>query len=161
MAGRYKEAGQVEGYVPPTPTVSTWQTGFFAVTLGWVNEMGYSDAGRLLGWMSNFLSGLFTSGSDGFDPRYGTSYLTVTTEGDNPRPLSSWRAVFEASGLRKQKESERDEFWLFYGMIMRAALASAQSVDRGPRTKEAYDYVTGYIGSTARAGDPTFAIVPP
>jgi len=160
VARRFKGAGPVEGYVPPIPTVATWQQGFFTITLGWVSAMGYSDADRMLNWTSNFLSGLFTSKAAGFDPIYGTSYVTVTSGPENkPVPLTSWQAVFDASDLRNQKQSTRDEYWDYYGMIMRAALASVQVADHGPKAKEAYAYVNKAVGGTE--GDPTFAIVPP
>lgn len=156
----YKAAGPLEGYVPPLPTVATWQEGFFAVTLGWINDMGYSDAGRTLNWMSNFLSGLFTSKADGFDPQYGTSYITVETGSEeSPTSLSSWQAAFNASKLAEQTEDQRSELWDYYGMIMRAALASVQTADRSPRAKAAYDYVDKRVGGGD--GDPTFAIAPP
>jgi hypothetical protein len=161
VSGKYRAAGPVEGFVPPTPELATWQMGFFATTVGWVNDMGYADAGRLLGWMSNFLTGLFTSEADGFDPRDAVFNVVVTTDDEKQRPLSSWKAVFEASKLRDKPDKDRDERWSYYGMIMRAAVGSAYAVDHKPRTKQAYDYISKRVDGDTRGGDPTFAIVPP
>src|SRR5690606_26092805 len=73
-----KSAGEIEGWVPgaysPEHMTAPWQQGFLAVVLNWTNDMGYADAGRMAGWMSNFLSGLFTNADKGFDPNRGAAY---------------------------------------------------------------------------------------
>lgn len=158
---RKKAAGAVEGWFPGCDECAPWQQGFMAASLGWINDMGYPDAGRTLKWMSNFLAGLFTSEAAGFDPRFGTSYRLVLATKETEVPFSSWSQVAKASGLSEFTDKDVGEFWVNYGMIMRAGLASAYAVDRLPRTKAAYDYVNRRLGVDAKGGDPTFAIVAP
>jgi len=159
---RLKAAGAIEGWVEAGEGVAPWQQGFIATTLGWINNMGYADAGRLLDWMSHFLAGLYTSKAEGFDPRYGTQAgLNVREPGENGPYYSTWKALFDANKLAEQSEAGREEVWSYYGMIMRAALGSAYAVNHDPKTKAAYDFVTRTVGASASRGDPTFAIVPP
>ena len=159
-----RSAGEVEGWAPgaarPEDATSPWQQGFLAVTLGWINDMGYADAGRTLGWMSNFLSGLFTSKAQGFDPGYGVISTVTVMKPDGQQPLSSWRAVASATDVSGLDRSQLADLWTFYGLILRAALGYAYALDASPRTLAAYDYVTKHDGVQSTSGDPTFAIVP-
>ncbi|NJO12771.1 MAG: AMP-binding protein, partial [Gammaproteobacteria bacterium] len=76
--GATNAAGQLEGWIHDYGTsggypISPWTQFYFATVLGEAGERGYAQADVLLGWMENFLAGLFTSGELGFDPVHGTS----------------------------------------------------------------------------------------
>lgn len=161
-----KAAGPLEGWVKgvyrPDEATAPWQQGFLAVVLTWANDMGYADAGKMVGWMSNFLAGLFTNADQGFDPvRGGPAYILIVTKDE--RPINSWGAVFKASELDQKSDKEITEYWTSYGRIMQAALGGALSINHAPRIQKAYDLVEDrtdkIIGRNSR-GDPTFAIVP-
>jgi hypothetical protein len=161
---KLKAAGELEGWLPgvyrPDNAVAPWQQGFLGMSLGWINDMGYTDAGRVLSWMSNFLAGLFTSGAKGFDPSFGPAYILSVRDEKSEKEISTWREAFLASGFVDKSPNEKREYWHFYGMIMRAALGSAYGVEPAPRTKAAYDYVSNTLGADTAGGDPTFVIVP-
>jgi hypothetical protein len=162
-----KTAGPLEGWVPgtyrPDGATAPWQQGFLAVVLTWTNDMGYPDAGRIVGWMSNFLAGLFTSGDQGFDPVHGAAYILRVYDPDNDRKFDSWTEAFGKSGLADLPSKEREESWMDYGLIMRAALGGAYSITQSPRVLKAYEFVlarANQISWPHAKGDPTFAILP-
>ena len=162
-----KSAGALEGWVPgdyrPEGATAPWQQGFLATVLTWINDMGYPDAGRTVGWMSNFIAGLFTNGDQGFDPSRGAAYILQVYDPDAGRRFSSWAEAFGKSGLKAQSAKDTDEAWTEYGMIMLAGTASVYSADPSARTKSAYEFVLSRakaISYPVAKGDPTFAIMP-
>jgi hypothetical protein len=162
-----KSADQVEGWVPgdyrPEGSIAPWQQNFLAVVLNWANDMGYADAGRMIGWMSNFIIGPFTSADRGFDPAFGAAYNLHLFDPETHHRLSSWAEVFQKSGLSKLPPKEVEEAWQDYGMIVRAGTGAAYSVTGSPRAKAAYEFTlarTNRITYPLAKGDPTFAIQP-
>jgi hypothetical protein len=162
-----KSAGPLEGWVPgtyrPDGATAPWQQGFLAVVLTWTNDMGYPDAGRVVGWMSNFLAGLFTSGEQGFDPAHGAAYILQVYNPDNGLKFASWAEAFGQSGLADLPSKRLDESWMDYGLIMRAALGGAYSITQSPRVEKAYEFVAARANQISwphAKGDPTFAILP-
>ena len=131
--------------------------------LGWTNDMGYADAGRVVGWMSNFVVGLFTSGNQGFDPLKGAAYRLPVYDPESGRRLASWADLFSKSELPDKPQKEVDEAWTDYGMVMRAAVGAAYSVTGSPQAERAYMFISKRletIDDSYARGDPTFAIVP-
>lgn len=164
---RMKAAGQLEGWVPgayrPDNWTAPWQQGFLVVVLNWINDMGYSDAGKTIGWMSNFIDGLFTNGDQGFDPDRGAAYMMQVYDADNGRKFTSWGEAFQKSGLGGKSSKDVEETWNDYGLIMRAATGATYAVTGSARARAAYEFATARSNriSWAQAkGDPTFAIVP-
>ena len=162
-----KSAGALEGWVPgdyrPEGATAPWQQGFLATVLTWINDMGYPDAGRTVGWMSNFIAGLFTNGDQGFDPSRGAAYILNVYDPDTRRRFNSWAEAFGKTGLNAQSAKDADESWTEYGMIMLAGTASVYSTTASPRAKAAYEFVLSRakgIGYPVAKGDPTFAIMP-
>jgi hypothetical protein len=162
-----KSAGPVEGWVPgdyrPEGSMAPWQQNFLAVVLNWTNDMGYSDAGRMIGWMSNFIVGPFTSADQGFDPARGAAYNFHIFDPETHRRVNSWADVFQTSDLGKLPPKEVEEAWQDYGLIARAGMAAAYSVTGSPRAKAAYEFTlarTNRIAYPIAKGDPTFAIQP-
>jgi hypothetical protein len=159
-------AGELEGWVPgderPQWIVAPWQQAFLAMILDWINDMGYSDAGRTLAWMSNFLGGLFTSADKGFDPRSGAAYLLDIRDKDTMTPLHSWADVYKRAERSTKPVADIEEEWMSYGAPMRAGLGAALTVTLSPKVAQAYAYIISQT-PTLRwdyAKDPTFAIVP-
>jgi len=162
-----KSAGPLEGWFPgayrPDNWVAPWQQGFMVVVLNWINDMGYSDAGRVIGWMSNFIDGLFTSGDQGFNPESGASYMLQVYDADSERRFNSWAELFQKSDQAKRPAKDIDDNWTNYGMIMRAATGATYGLTGSPRSRAAYEYTTArsnQITWPEAKGDPTFAILP-
>ena len=125
--------------------------------------MGYPDAGRMVGWMSNFLAGLFTSGEQGFDPMRGAAYNLRVVDEESGRPLNNWAEAFKRSKLDALTRQEEIETWQDYGHINQAALAGMLSIVPTPRVQKAYDFVRARVDKIdyrPSRGDPTFAISP-
>lgn len=163
---RLQSAGELEGWIPgddrPEEATSPWMQGYLAVVLTWVNDMGYTDAGRVVNWMSPFLSGLFTSSAKGFDPDKGAAYKLMVYA-SNGAPLRTWSSSYNLSDLSTLSGQAVDETWNNYGLIHRAALAGAYSINASPTVAAAYrftDQRVARITYALAAGDPTFAIAP-
>ena len=164
---RMKAAGQLEGWVPgayrPDNWTAPWQQGFLVVVLNWINDMGYSDAGKTIGWMSNFIDGLFINGDQGFDPDHGAAYMLQVYDADSGRKFTSWGELFQKSGLSGKSSKDLEETWNDYGLIMRAATGATYAVTGSPRARAAYEFTLARSNRIAWAqakGDPTFAILP-
>jgi hypothetical protein len=163
---RLAAAGMLEGWIPgdnrTEEATAPWQQDFQAAVLDWINDMGYGEAGKLLDWMSNFLTGRFTRQKDGFDPLHGVAYALTVMDPGKGSYLSSWKAAFDKSNLAHRSQRDTDEDWRDYGGAARAALAGVLTVTRNARASEAYRYVVQHTPELrwGYAKDPTFAIVP-
>ena len=164
---KLKAAGPMEGWVDgaygAAGGTAPWQQGYLAVVLSWINDMGYADAGRMVAWMSPFLSGPFVNGDQGFDPERGAAYILRVSNPDNGQLLDSWAVSFKESGLAQRSAGEIVETWQDYGRIAEAALAGVLSIAPTPQAQQAYDFVqarTARISWPYAKGDPTFAILP-
>lgn len=162
-----KSAGALEGWVSgayePEGVLAPWQQGFLAIVLNWANDMGYRDAGQVVSWMSNFITGLFTNREQGFDPMFGAAYnVRVFDPDEKGRRITSWAEAFEADGLKQRPRNQVDEDWKAYGNVMQAGVGAAYAVTRSPRAKQAYEFVSDRASRVEPRyrGDPTFAIVP-
>jgi hypothetical protein len=162
----HKSAGPLEGWVSgayePMGVLAPWQQGFLAIVLNWANDMGYRDAGQIVGWMSNFITGLFTNREQGFDPDRGAAYNVKVFHLSDGSLLNTWADAFEESGLKERSSNMVEEDWKAYGNVMQAGVGAAYAVTRSPRAKQAYEFVrnrASQVESRYR-GDPTFAIVP-
>jgi hypothetical protein len=58
----------------PVCIQAPWQQDYFASTVIAAAEMGIPGALTYMKWMTNFISGRFTAGSEGFNPRAGITY---------------------------------------------------------------------------------------
>lgn len=160
-----KSAGALEGWVPgayePQGVLAPWQQSFLAVVLNWINDMGYTDAGQVVNWMSNFIAGLFTSKDQGFDPDRGASYNVQVYDAEKDHIFKSWAEAFDRSDLKNRREVEDD--WKAYGNVMRAGVGAAYAAARSPRAWQAYQFVSKRAEGVEMPyrGDPTFAILPP
>lgn len=162
---KLKSAGEIEGWMPgaysPEDMTAPWQQAFLATVLNWANDMGYADAGRVVAWMSNFLSGLFTNADKGFNADRGAAYRLPIEDDDGER-IRSWRRLYTESEMPEKDAGEVDEMWGDYGWIMRAGVGAAYSITGSPQAAEAYRF----IGERMRRmrepvpTDPTFAIAP-
>ncbi|MBN9545468.1 MAG: hypothetical protein J0I19_08340 [Alphaproteobacteria bacterium] len=162
-----KSAGPLEGWFPgayrPDNWTAPWQQGFMVVVLNWINDMGYSDAGKVMGWMSNFIDGLFTSGDQGFNPESGASYMLQVYDAGTERRFNSWAELFQKSDQAKRPAKDIDDNWTNYGLIMRAATGATYGLTGSARSRAAYEYTTARsnrITWPEAKGDPTFAIQP-
>lgn len=160
-----RAAGPVEGWVPgamQNDFIAPWMQGYLATVLTWTNDMGYADAGRTVDWMSNFLTGLFTSADAGFDPAAGAAYTVPVLDFNQNRLYSTWRDVYQKSELPSSPANQIRERFNDYAMIMRSALAGAYTVTPSAKNAAAYTYLSSNLGklSTQARADPTFAILP-
>jgi hypothetical protein len=142
--------------------LAPWQQGFLAIVLNWANDMGYRDAGQIVGWMSNFITGLFTNREQGFDPDRGAAYNVRVFETDSGRQFTTWAEAFVESGLKERPSNMVEEDWKAYGNVMQAGVGAAYAVTRSARAKQAYEFVRDRASDVEARyrGDPTFAIVP-
>ena len=164
---KLKAAGPLEGWVDgnygTAGATAPWQQGYLAVVLSWINDMGYPDAGRMVAWMSPFLTGPFVNRDQGFDPDRGAAYNLRVSNPDNGQLLDSWAASFNQSGLADKSAHEIVDTWQNYGRIAEAALAGVLSIAPTPQVQQAYDFVRARdarISWPYAKGDPTFAILP-
>ena len=164
--GTMKSTGALEGWVPgayePPGVLAPWQQGFLAIVLNWTNDMGYRDAGNVVGWMSNFITGLFTNSDQGFDPDRGAAYNVRVFDPEKDLRFKTWTEAFEGDGLNKRAGNLVEEDWKAYGNVMQAGVGAAYAVTRSPRAKQAYEFVRNRASEVEARyrGDPTFAIVP-
>ena len=164
--GTMKSAGALEGWVPgayePEGVLAPWQQSFLAVVLNWINDMGYRDAGQVAGWMSNFISGLFTNKDQGFNPENGAAYNVRVYDPKGNHRFTTWAEAFTRSDLDELSYSALDEEWKAYGNVMRAGVGAVYASSRSPRAWQAYQFVSNRADRVEMPyrGDPTFAIVP-
>lgn len=165
--GTMKSAGALEGWVPgayePEGVLAPWQQSFLAVVLNWTNDMGYREAGQIVNWMSNFLTGLFLNKDQGFNPENGAAYNVQVYDPKKDHRFKTWAEAFERSDLGKLSYNEIDEEWKAYGNVMRAGVGAAYASSRSARARQAYQFVSQRASQVELPyrGDPTFAIVPP
>lgn len=164
---RLKDAGPLEGWVPgdmdTKDLIAPWMQAFLATSLAWTNDMGYSDAGRMLNWMSNFLAGLYTSGAAGLDPAVAVAYELPVRNHSQNRLYNTWREVYQTSEVPSLSAARIQETFNDYAMIMRAALAGAYNVTPSAKNTAAYNYLSSSLArvtNPAIRGDPTYAILP-
>ncbi|MFZ1989572.1 MAG: hypothetical protein WAW96_07340 [Alphaproteobacteria bacterium] len=158
-----RSAGEVEGWIPGADVATDgviypWQQSFIAMILGWINDMGYPDAGRTLTWMSGFTCGIFTNADKGFDPSRGIAYTVNVYDTEKERNYATWREVFGHSEVRDTEPDELEEWRHDYGTITYAGLGAALKIARTTQCQKAYRYVGARIAGDER--DPTFQIVP-
>lgn len=161
-----QSAGALEGWVTgayePEGVLAPWQQSFLIVVLNWINDMGYSDAGQVASWMSNFIAGLFTSQDQGFNPDNGAAYNVRVYDPKKDYRFKTWAEAFTQSDLGKLSFSEIEEEWKAYGNVMRAGVGAAYAASRSPRAWQAYQFVSNRASRVEMPyrGDPTFAIIP-
>ena len=77
--GQDDKYGEFEGFLRHNTWANgdtlVWQSDFVALALGTMAQRGNAQAVKMLDWMDNFTSGRFIHGDDGFDPRFGSSYM--------------------------------------------------------------------------------------
>ena len=160
-------AGEIEGwfrgnYGDGEGAIAPWQQAFLLSVLGWINDMGYDDAGKLLDWSANFFAGLFTNKERGFHPEYGVAYSLIAYEPSQFVLVNNWRDLARRSQLPRIPPQNHEELWLNYGPGARAAIAAIVSASPNTRARDALRYIDTRRPSIQRylADDPTFAIEP-
>jgi hypothetical protein len=162
------EAGELKGYIPGPYAVETatppWQNDYLAIVLGWMHDMGFADARQVLGWMTNFVAGRFTSADRGYAPIYGTPYYLQVADPSSHQLIGSWSQAFKTTFNPKTPVTALDypDWGGGYAALARASLASIINVTGSAQAKTAYAFVKAHTpGMDANyAKEPTFAITP-
>ncbi|CCG40535.1 calcium-binding protein [Magnetospirillum molischianum] len=171
--GAMDKFGEIEGFTTDynfhqKGLISPWQQDYLAITLGYMAQRGYAEAGQALAWMDNFISGRFTHADEGFDPLLGSltsPYLTVV-DPVSGQPLTTWAEVYNATMATMTHTVTGQEGYPDWAggaaAVAKASLASIISATGSTQSIEAYGYLAGM---TAKMGsdyvnDPTWAITP-
>ena len=171
--GQADKYGEFEGFFRHSTWANgetlVWQSDFVALALGTMAERGNTKAVQMLEWMDNFTSGRFIHGDDGFDPRFGSSYM-FKVHGNNFGPAyDTWAELFQHSfGSNPADPPERIQGWpsspYAYAANARAAVAEIFTVTHSPDAMEAFGYLTDAMvkaqGAKGFYSDPTWNISP-
>ena len=114
--GQADKYGEFEGFFRHSTWANgdtlVWQSDFVALALGTMAERGNAQAVKMLEWMDNFTSGRFIHGDDGFDPRFGSSYLFKVHGNDFGPAYDTWAELFQHSfGSNPADPPERIQGW--------------------------------------------------
>ena len=149
--GQADKYGEFEGFLRHSTWADgdtlVWQSDFVALALGTMAQRGNAQAVKMLDWMDNFTSGRFIHGDDGFDPRFGSSYL-FKVHGNNFGPAyDTWAELFKGSfGSNPGNPPESIQGWpsspFAYAANARAAVSQIFTVTHSPDAMEAFGYLT-------------------
>jgi Ca2+-binding RTX toxin-like protein len=162
----------VQGWLPGGDSgggtqVAPWQEDFMSLEVGMMQQRGFANAGTLLNWMNNAVSGRFINGANGYDPLAGPAYY-LTVFDTNGNPLPSWKSIYTASfgssppTLTQFIDGSFPDTSYGYAANARAALAGIIRQSGSPDAIEAYGFVVAH--QTAQLSvyqdDPTWNLMP-
>nr|WP_314071084.1 hypothetical protein [uncultured Roseococcus sp.] len=150
----------VPGLLPP------WQQDYFAFAAAAAARRGNADAGAVLRWMGNFLTGRFLSERRGFAPHDGAAYLiAVNADANASAPLRSWTEIGQATRGRNLSngngwsKTEGD-----YAQLALASLAMLSDVTGDDQARAAWHWLRNagapFTHQEAFRRDPILNIVP-
>ena len=145
--------GELQGYIMgafDSNQVAPWQQGYLAIALGQAAAHGVEGAAEVLGWMNNFLTGLYLNGANGYNPLEGSGYWLTTGTGSlgshNYHSFTTWaefyRANFAGQAAPTSLNGYTDDPVGGFSTIAKAALATAWNVTHSADDLAAYAYVT-------------------
>ena len=145
--------GDLHGYIlggVDNNQVAPWQQGYLAIALGQAAVHGIEGAAEVLGWMNNFLTGLYLNGDTGFNPLEGSGYwLTVGTgslQSHNFHSFTTWSQFYNANFAGQPDPTSLNGYTNDavggFSTIAKAALATAWNVTHDVEDLAAYAYVT-------------------
>jgi hypothetical protein len=185
--------GQIKGFLESPqvgwPIVAPWQEGYLSTSMVGLASMGMSQvsaqAVQLLGYATNFIAGLYTNGSNGYNPFNGPSYWLYVNDPTTGAPYTSWAQLqtqnvvdytLNTSGWGlptanpasfPQNAMDMDSG---YAIIARAALAGIIRYAPSAPAQQGFDYLVTQINqkwldiggdqTAAWQADPTWLIVP-
>jgi hypothetical protein len=185
--------GQIKGFLESPqvgwPIVAPWQEGYLSTSMVGLASMGMSQvsaqAVQLLGYATNFIAGLYTNGSNGYNPFNGPSYWLYVLDPTTGAPYTSWAQLqtqnvvdytLNTSGWGlptanpasfPQNAMDMDSG---YAIIARAALAGIIRYAPSAPAQQGFDYLVTQINqkwldiggdqTAAWQADPTWLIVP-
>ncbi len=147
------EEGALQGYIMgafDTNQVAPWQQGYLVIALGQAAAEGFSGAADVLGWMNNFVSGLYLNGGNGYNPLDGSGYWLTTGTGDvqsgTYQSFTTWQQLFDSNFSGQVSPTSLygypDDPIGGYSTIAKAALATEWNVTHAANDLAAYAYVT-------------------
>ena len=151
------EEGQLQGYIMgafDTNQVAPWEQGYIVIALGQAAAQGFAGATEVLGWMNNFISGLYLNGANGYNPLEGSGYWLTTGSGSlatsNYQSFTSWQQLFSANFAGQASPSTLNGFPNDpvggFSTIAKAALAVEWNVTHATQDLAAYAYITQQTG---------------
>jgi len=165
-------SGALEGWVKGSygdntgTVIAPWQEDYLATVLGDLNSQGFTQAGVLLNWMDNFISGRFLNAANGYDPLHGPAYNLTLVDPVTKVPYATWSQVSQASfGANAAAPTQLDGYpdaATGSAATAKAALASIISATGSVDAIEAYGYLASLTGAMSAdyANYPTWAITP-
>jgi hypothetical protein len=172
--------GQLNGFLqgssgPNTGTITPYEEDEMVTALGAVAGMGIpqasAEAVQMLAYMNNFVSGVFTHGSSGFNPLDGTAYWISVNDPTSTAPYTSWSQFFNANVNSTWQQGNvgipatptelinwPTETGGGYGPVAKAALADEITYTGSPQAIQAYGFVVSQIAYAFSLGGSTFSV---
>ena len=132
----------------PVCIQAPWQQDYFASTVIAAAEMGIPGALTYMKWMTNFISGRFTAGSEGFNPRAGITYeLPLINQVNMTDALPTWAAVWNADisngsiGTSTYNGYQTNENEVGYEQLAAGMSAAIYTVDGNATALQAYNWL--------------------
>ncbi|GEM_PF-3154587 len=145
--------GSLHGYIMgafDTNQVAPWEQGYIVIALGQACAQGFTAAADVLGWMNNFISGLYLNGANGYNPLEGSGYWLTTGTGSvssgNYQGYTSWAQLYAANFAGQPAPTSLNGYPNDpvggFSTIAKAALAVEWNVTHAAQDLAAYAYIT-------------------
>ena len=143
--------------------VSVLQEDTLATTLGMAAGLDIPGARQVLGWMANFVAGLFLNGASGLPPAAGADAVLQVADAASGAPFTTWAQVAAASGTAGLLGNGRLTTDTAALATARAALADIITYTGATDAMRAYGWLMANAPALATSipqQDPTLDIVP-
>jgi hypothetical protein len=166
--GYNSKFGDIQGFVmgygeQAAHIVGPWMQDYVVTAFAEIAGMNIPGASnnaiQMLKYMDNFISGRFTSGSDGFNPYNGAAYYLDILDPVTQQPITTWARLAQVNSAdyplnaTSLPRSSYPTSAQGYAVNARTALADLITYTQSPNAIEAYGFVTGQI-ALAWARDP-------
>jgi hypothetical protein len=150
--------GQLSGFIQGLNihSVAPWQQGYIVTVLGDIAAMNIPQASAnavaMLNYMNNFVSGLYTNGTNGYSPLDGAGYWLNTDDPTTGAPYTTWAQFYQGNVAAGNIVPQTSQLGGYptdtgggYPVIARAALADLITYTQSPQAIQAYGYVASQI----------------
>jgi hypothetical protein len=176
FSGQYGQLkGVLQPYLPNSyqGLATPWEDDFVVTSLAEVAGMNIpqasADAVAMLKYMNNWVSGLYTNGSNGFNPLNGPAYVLALNDPITGAPYTTWSQLYEGNVNANWQGGEggfppsptsllsATQTMGGYGPIAKAALADEITYTQSPQAIQAYGFVVSQIAYAFSLGGSTFS----
>ena len=159
-------SGWFSGINGDASATTPWQQNYLATSLALAAENGFTVAKQLLVWQSNFITGQFLNGNNGFSPWDGADYGLTVINSATGQNYQTWAQVWQASQAAGYTNPNPGVSFSDngYALLAHAALADIITVTGSPQAIQAFGWLSANPGTTnftaAYQADPTYNIAP-